>query len=255
MTLDFIIAEKVESFGKITFNNGSLNILTTPMLEEILQALNKFSLDPTLKGIVFDHNGKVFSAGVDVADHVGDKAEKMLKTFHAIFKVLFRLECPTIASVKGAALGGGAEIALFCDFVLASDKAKFGQPEIKVGVFPPIAAVILPRLAPYKKAFELLLHGETIDANEAHQLGLVNHVFPAETYDEQFNTFLKRFNELSTVIIRHTKKAIMLGLNVDFDSKINQLEEYYLKTVMNTYDANEGLQAFLEKRKPRWQNR
>ena len=179
----------------------------------------------------------------------------MLKEFHGIFKKLNRVKCPTIASVKGAALGGGCEVAVFCDVVLTSDKAKFGQPEIKVGVFPPVAVLILPRLIGYKKAFEFIIQGEIIDAKEAHRLGLSNHVFPHESYDQELNNFIERFNQLSSIVVRYSKKAFNLGLRYDFDTQIDQLEEFYLKELMSTHDANEGLQAFFEKRSPIWQNR
>ncbi len=252
---ELILVEKTDHIGKITFNNGPLNILNIPMMEEINKALDGFIGDQSLKAFIFDHNGKAFSAGVDIGDHMGDKAPKMLYEFHNIFKKLHRLKCPTIANVKGAALGGGCEVALFCDIVLASEKAKFGQPEIKVGVFPPLAVLIFPYLTGHKKAFELLLQGEIIGAAEAHRLGLVNHVFPLESYEQEVSQFLDRFNQLSSVVLQHTKKAIHLALGEDFDSQIDKLEEYYLTELMATHDANEGLQSFLEKRPPVWQNR
>ncbi|MFX1252615.1 MAG: enoyl-CoA hydratase/isomerase family protein [Promethearchaeota archaeon] len=255
METDLILVEKSDNIGKIIFNNGKLNILNIPMMEQINKALEGFLEDQTLKAVIIDHNGRTFSAGVDVGDHMGDKAPKMLKEFHDMFKKLNRLNCPTIASVKGAALGGGCEVALFCDMVLASDKAKFGQPEIKVGVFPPISVIIFPYLAGHKKAYELLLQGETIDANEAHRLGLVNHVFPIDSFEEESAKFFERFNNLSTVVIQYTKKAVRLGLDAEFDVLLDRVEEFYLKELMATHDANEGLQAFMEKRPPKWQNR
>ncbi len=252
---ELIIVSREEDILRIIFNSPPLNILTIPMMEKINSALEKALEDDSLRAVIFDHQGKVFSAGVDVADHVGEKAQRMLRVFHDIFKNIHRLECPVIASVRGAALGGGAEIALFCDFVIASTKAKFGQPEIKVGVFPPVAAYILPRLTGYKKALELLLLGETIDAAEAHRLGLVNHVFPIETYDDEFAEFIGKLKQLSTVVLRHAKRAIQMGLTFDFENKIDLLEQFYLEELMRTHDANEGLQAFLEKRPPKWENR
>ena len=255
MANDLIQVEKSNDIGKITFNNGDWNILNIAMMKQINEALENFINDQSLKAVVIDHNGRSFSAGVDVGEHMGDLAPKMLKEFHSIFKKLNRLKCPTIASVKGAALGGGCEVAVFCDIVLASEKAKFGQPEIKVGVFPPVSAVIFPNLIGHKKAYELLLQGETISATEAHQLGLVNHVFPIESYEQEFDQFLERFSKLSTVVLQHTKKAIRLGNADDFDSQIDKVEEYYLNELMQTHDANEGLQAFVEKRPPKWHNR
>ncbi|MFX1527490.1 MAG: enoyl-CoA hydratase/isomerase family protein [Promethearchaeota archaeon] len=252
---DLIIVEKTNSIGKITFNNGPLNILTIRMMEQINEALETFIEDDSLKLVIFDHNGKAFSAGVDVGDHIGEKASRMIKEFHGIFRKLNKIKCPIIASVKGAALGGGCEIALFCDIVLSSDKAKFGQPEIKVGVFPPIAVLAFPHIIGNKKAFELIMLGEIIDANEAHRLGISNQIFPIESYEQQFAQYIESFENLSTIVLQYTKKAFNKALKFDFDRILDEIEEFYLKELMSTHDANEGLLAFLEKRSPNWQNR
>jgi len=252
---DLIIVEKTNNIGKIIFNNGPLNILTIQMMEQINEALEGFLEDESIKAVIFDHNGKAFSAGVDIGDHIGDKAPKMIKEFHGIFRRLNRLRCPTIASIKGAALGGGCEIAIFCDIVLTSDKAKFGQPEIKVGVFPPIAVLAFPQIIGNKKAFELITLGEIIDAKEAHRLGISNNIFPIESYEQEFTKFIKSFDNISTIIMQYTKKVFNKALGFDFNNKLDEIEEFYLKELMSTHDANEGLKAFLEKRSPNWQNR
>lgn len=255
MTNDLIIVEKTNNIGKIIFNNGPLNILTIGMMAQINEALERFLEDDSLKLVIFDHNGKAFSVGVDVGDHMGDRAPKMIKEFHGIFRKLNKLKCPTIASIKGAALGGGCEIAIFCDIVLTSEKAKFGQPEIKVGVFPPIAVIAFPQIIGNKKAFELIMLGEIIDAEEALRIGISNHIFPIESYEQNFTEFIESFNDISTIILQYTKKAYNKALGIDFETKLDEIEEFYLKELMSTHDANEGLQAFLEKRSPNWQNR
>ena len=252
---DIIIVEKANNIGKIIFNNGSLNILTIQMMEQINEALDGFLEDKSLKAVIFDHNGKAFSAGVDVDDHMGDKAPKMIKEFHNIFRKLNKLKCPTIASIKGAALGGGCEIAIFCDIVLTSTKAKFGQPEIKVGVFPPIAVLAFPQIIGNKKAFELIMLGEIIDANEAYRLGISNYVYPIDSYEQEFAKFIGLFNDLSSIVLRYTKKAFDMAIGFDFETQLDKVEEFYLKELMATHDANEGLQSFLEKRSPNWENR
>jgi cyclohexa-1,5-dienecarbonyl-CoA hydratase len=255
LTNDLIIVKKANNIGKIIFNNGPLNILTIGMMEKINEALGGFLEDDSLKLVIFDHNGKAFSAGVDVSDHMGDKAPKMIKEFHGIFRKLNKLKCPTLASIKGAALGGGCEIAIFCDIVLTSDKAKFGQPEIKVGVFPPIAVLAFPQIIGNKKAFELIMLGEIIDAKEALRLGISNHIYPLESYEQEFSKFIESFKDLSTIVLQYTNKAFKKALGYDFEAKLDEIEDFYLKELMATADANEGLQAFLEKRSPNWQNR
>jgi cyclohexa-1,5-dienecarbonyl-CoA hydratase len=255
LTSNLIIVEKANNIGKIILNNGPLNILTIGMMEQINKALEGFLEDESLKLVIFDHNGKAFSAGVDVGDHMGDKAPKMIKEFHGIFRKINKLKCPTLASIKGVALGGGCEIAIFCDIVLTSDKAKFGQPEIKVGVFPPIAVLAFPQIIGNKKAFELIMLGEIIDAEEALRLGITNHIYPIESYEQEFTKFIESFNVLSTVVLQYTNKAFKKALSIDFEAKLDEIEEFYLEELMSTHDANEGLQAFLEKRPPNWQNR
>ena len=255
MNDDLIIFNQTDNIAKIIFNNGDYNILNIHMMEQINEAIEKVAEDNSIKALVIDHNGKSFSAGVDIGDHMGDKAPKMLKVFHDIFRNLHKLKCLTIASVKGAALGGGCEIAIFCDIILTSDKAKFGQPEIKVGVFPPIAMLVLPQLIGNKKAIELLLLGKIINAEEALKLGLTNHIFPHESFEQEFTKFIEPLNGLSTIVMQYSKKAFYDGLGIDFETQLNQIEEFYLKELMTTHDANEGLQAFMEKRSPNWQNR
>ncbi len=255
MSDELILVEKQENIGNIIFNNGPLNILNITMMEQINDVLDRFLEDKSLKAVVFSHLGKSFSAGVDVGEHMGDTAQKMLDIFHGMFKRLNRMKVPTVACVKGAALGGGCEVAAFCDIVLASEKAKFGNPEIKVGVFPPVSAVIFPFLLGEKKAFELILQGEIIDANEAHRIGLVNHVFPLESYEKDITSFLERFTKLSSVVLQYTKKAVKLGIDSDFDKRLSEVEDLYLNELMTTHDANEGLQAFIDKRPPEWRNR
>lgn len=254
MSDELILVEKYNNIGKIIFNNGPLNILNIAMMEQINKTLDNFLTDSSLKVVVFDHHGKSFSAGVDIGEHMGDTVNKMLEVFHGMFKRLNRMNIPTVACVKGAALGGGCEIAAFCDIVLASEKAKFGNPEIKVGVFPPVSAVIFPSILGEKKAKELILQGEIISATEANRIGLVNHVFPLESYEQDVSAFLERFSKLSGVVLQYGKKAVKLSMGFDFDTRLDEVEALYLNELMNTYDANEGLRAFIEKRAPKWEN-
>jgi cyclohexa-1,5-dienecarbonyl-CoA hydratase len=160
-----------------------------------------------------------------------------------------------LAIVNGAALGGGCEVATFCDMVIASDRAKFGQPEIKVGVFPPIAAIMFPRLMDRKKAFELILTGDVVTASEAKELGLVNTVFPADEFDVKTEEFIKKFADLSNIVLKITKKSLNNTIGLDYPEAVKSVEKLYIDELMETEDANEGLKAFLEKRAPIWKGR
>lgn len=240
--------------GTIVLNRAPLNVLNIEMMEEINSALDEFIKDPVLKALVIRAEGKAFSAGVDVGEHIGDLCDKMIEVFHGIFRRMNKVEAPIIALVKGAALGGGCELAIYCDMVLASEKAKFGQPEIMVGVFPPIAALEFPNLIPMKKALELILTGDTIRANEAKEIGLVNQVYPLDNFDEETDKFIAKLKGLSAPVIRLSKKATYVGAKGGVTA-LNEIEDIYLKELMRTEDANEGLKAFLEKRKPEWKDK
>ena len=249
-----IVVEEKDMIGRITFNNPPLNILNIEMMKEINNAVKDFQ-KRKLKVLVLNANGKAFSAGVDVSDHTKEKVKGMIQVFHDIFTNLHKINSPTVALVNGAALGGGCEVATFCDIVIASEKSKFGQPEIMVGVFPPVAAAIFPKLMWSKKALELMLTGETIRANEAKELGLVNQILPVENFEAEAEKFItEKLASNSAVVLQLTKRAFMEGATQNYSESIKKIEDIYLNELMKTNDANEGLAAFLEKRQPVWKN-
>jgi enoyl-CoA hydratase/carnithine racemase len=219
--------------GRITFARPPLNVFNIEMMREIGKALGECA-QRDLVAIVFDadKNCRAFSAGVAVEEHVQDTIFQMLDSFHSIFRSLEQLAKPSIAVVDGAALGGGCELVAACDIVIASDRSRFGQPEIKLGVFPPVAAVILPRVIGEKRARELILTGEIIDSVEAGRLGLCNHVVPGAHLEPKLLEVLAKLRELS-------------GTSLTI----------YLQELMKTEDANEGVKAFMEKRKAVWRHR
>ena len=247
-----IAFEQVEKTAFITLQRGDLNILNIEMMEEINSTLASLGDGRQLRALVVKATGKAFSAGVDVAEHTADLVEKMIHTFHRIFRLLDKLECPTVSFVHGAALGGGCELACFCDMVLASDRAKFGQPEIKVGVFPPVAAAAFPDYGYLKHIYELLLLGDNLTAEQAKSIGLVNQVFPRDEFDQHCQDFLKRLTSYSAAILRLAKKSIKAASGKPFADALGAAEKIYLKEMMATKDVHEGLAAFLEKRAPKY---
>ena len=255
MEFKYIRVNVENGIGEIIFDRPPLNVLNIEMMTELNQALKNFAQDQTLKVVVLTGSGKAFSAGVDVAEHTKDKVNEMISVFHEIFHNLDKISVPTIAMVNGAALGGGCEVAIFCDIVFASEKAKFGQPEIKVGVLPPIAAIMFPRLMDRKKALELILTGDVISASEAKELGLVNQVVPAEEFSEKSKEFINKFTNLSGAVLKITKKSMYQTLELNYPEALRNIEDLYLNELMSTDDANEGLQAFIEKREPIWKNK
>ena len=227
------------------------------MMREIRDALSECIPQRDLAAIVFDaaQDSRAFSAGVAVEEHVVETVFQMLEAFHAIFRVLRQIAKPVIAVVDGPALGGGCELVAACDIVIASDRARFGQPEIKLGVFPPIAAILLPRVIGEKRARELILTGDLIDAAEALKLGLVNYVVPSAELTQKTSDVLARLRELSASALGMTRAALDLGTQNSFESMLTEVESLYLNELMKTADAQEGTRAFMEKRKPEWRHK
>lgn len=254
MAYQHIKTQFENGLGTITLNRPPVNILNIAMMEEINDVLKSWQGMKDLKVVLFNAEGKCFSAGVDVGEHMGDLAPKMIEVFHGMFRLMDTLGIPTIASVYSSCLGGGCELAVFCDLVVASEGAKFGQPEIQVGVFPPIAAQIMPRIMGRKAAMDLILSGKIISAEEAKAVGLVNIVVAEDELGTATADFVKPYLKMSAEILRRTKKAIMAGLRDDLEPSLRIIEDIYLNELMKTTDAQEGLKAFLEKRKPEWKN-
>jgi cyclohexa-1,5-dienecarbonyl-CoA hydratase len=249
-----IQTEFKDGVATLTLNRAPLNVLNIEMMEEINTYLEELKEEKSLKLLVIQAMGKAFSAGVDVGEHMGDMVYKMIEAFHRIFRLMDALKVPSIAVVNGSALGGGCELALYCDMVIATERAKFGQPEIQVGVFPPIAALIFPRMIGRKKALEMILSGDIISAQEALALGLINKVVPEASLPQEVGGFIEKLKKLSGIVLKLAKEATLAGLNDDMDQGLKVIEKIYLDRLMKTHDAIEGLKAFLEKRKPTWKD-
>jgi cyclohexa-1,5-dienecarbonyl-CoA hydratase len=243
--------------GRITFARPPLNVFNIAMMREIGGALAACGQERQLVAIVFDADKdcRAFSAGVAVEEHVEGTIYQMLDSFHAIFRSLEQIARPTIAVVENSALGGGCELVAACDIVIAGERARFGQPEIKLGVFPPVAVVLLPRIIGDKRAREMILTGDLIDAVEAARIGLVNHVVPGTQLEPKLLEVLSKLRELSAISLGMTIKAIDLGRGRSIDSELTEVENLYLHELMKTRDANEGISAFVGKRKPVWSDR
>ncbi len=255
MSFKFIKFEKKERVAYININKPPYNVLDIPTMKEMNEAIDNVNNDPNIDILVIGSEGdKAFSAGVDVSDHTEDKVDEMIEVFHGIFKRLSEFKGITIAAVKGAALGGGCEVAIFCDMIFAADNIKIGQPEIKLAVFPPIALLVLPKIIPTKKAFEIILGGEVIKAEEALSIGLVNKVVPLDKFNEEFGKFISIYSSLSGSALKVTKEAFNKVRNLDFKEGLPVIEDIYLNKLMKLDDAEEGLKSFLEKRKPTWKH-
>lgn len=247
----FLRVERTEAVGVITLDRPPLNVLTIAMNRELERALASLADDSHLKAVVLRAEGRAFCAGVDVADHAPERVDEMIRGFARLFTRLRTFAIPTIAVVHGAALGGGTELALGCDITLAGDSARFGQPEITLGVFPPIAAALFPRRIGYQQAARLIFTGETISAWEAARLGLVAEVVPDDDLTNHLDALLTRLTGLSAVALRLAKRALLLGADGGA-AALDAINQLYLTDLMATADAREGIQSFIEKRQPVW---
>lgn len=246
-----------DSVAQIILDDGKGNVLDHVMMEEIQQQFNEFAKNENLKLIIFEGAGKHFSFGASVEEHQKDMSAAMLRGFHQLFYSLRDMAIPSLAKVSGQCLGGGMELAIMCNQIFADATAKFGQPEIVLGVFPPPASIILPEKIGLSRAEELLLTGKSVSAEEAKNMGLINELFNDKNELENGTTAWidQHILPKSASSLRFAVKASRIKFNHILSNFLPQLEYMYVNQLMNTADANEGINAFLEKRKPDWKNK
>jgi cyclohexa-1,5-dienecarbonyl-CoA hydratase len=236
----------------ITLNNPPLNIIDIAMMEELASVLNEIQSESSISTIVFNGAAKCFSAGVDVRAHARETVASMLEKFHAVVRALVSMRKVTIAAVHGHCLGGGAELAMVCDFVFTTDDAKWGFPEIQLGCFPPVAATALAALVGPKRAAELILSGRSISGAEAAGIGLAIAAVPDAQLSSVVDQCAAWMAKLSPLALAVTKKAMYAWDAMHFDKGLARAEKIYLEELVETADAQEGIRAFLEKRAPKW---
>ncbi|MBN2076358.1 MAG: enoyl-CoA hydratase/isomerase family protein [Dehalococcoidales bacterium] len=250
-----IVLEKKEGIAKLVINRPPVNVMNQETLGELCSALEELAKDDETRVLLIRGEGeKAFCAGVEVGDHVGDKMPVMMKEFGRIFKLLRNLGKPSIAVVNGLALGGGCELVLGCDLAVASEKAKLGQPEIILGGLAPAAAPLLPRVMGEKKAFEVLLLGESMNAVDAERFGLVNKVVPIEELDSVAEEMAQKFLKMSGLSVKLVREAFYeCAETANLDKALDTAVELGIKS-WETHDGQEGLKAYMEKRDPEWTN-
>ncbi len=238
--------------ASILLDRPPLNVMNIAMMEELHAAIAGVAGHCDI--LIFRGAGKkAFSAGAEIADHTPDRVAEMLRAFHSAFRELSRGKMITVAAVHGHCLGGGCELATFCDFVIAAESATFGQPEIKLGCFPPVAMVTFPRLIGMRAALDLILSGRTISSAEAQRIGLITRVVPDNELDHAVASLVDDLRALSPGVLAMTRRALWSSGGFDFERSLQSLEDFYIGELMKTHDANEGIRAFLEKRQPVWQ--
>ena len=224
------------------------NILSAAMIGAITEALDTEVRDDTCL-IVFEGAGLHFCFGASVEEHRAEEAAGMLEAFHGLFRRLAELSVPTCAVVRGQCLGGGLELASWCSWIVATPEARVGQPEIGLAVFPPMASILLPWRAGGGVALDLCLSGRTIGAEEALRLGIVNVVVEAPTAWWE-DLVEKRLSRTSASSLRFAERAVRAQLMRQLEIDLPELEKLYLDQLMKTHDANEGIHAFIARRRP-----
>lgn len=247
----------IDRVARITLAKPPLNILTIAMMKEVADAIQRLGGQHDVCAVVFGAapGSHAFSAGASVEEHKPETVYQMLGAFHGIFRALDQLSKPVVAAVGGAALGGGCELVAFADIVVAAQSARFGQPEIKLGVFPPVSSVLLPRVIGEKKAREMILTGELLTAEEARAVGLINHVVPDNAVDAKTEEVLAALRQMSVPALELSRRALGETVGLPFEEALKRAEDIYLNQLMSHSDPGEGVQAFIDKRPPLWKHK
>jgi len=238
-----------------TLNRPEHNLLNETMLRELAEGIEYVGSREDIKVILLDSAGKVFCGGIEIGEYTSQRVFQMLDAFHAAFAAMVDVAKPVICVVNGPAIGGGAELAAFGDLVIATPKARFAQPEITIGMFPPLASTILPYLVGPKTALELVLTGEPVTAERALDLGLVNRLVPEAQLETTVKDLLSRMTGHSGPVLTMAKKAILGGMGLSLRDGLKHSMNIFLNELYRLEDSQEGLHALVEKRKPNWKNR
>ncbi|HUJ30392.1 MAG TPA: enoyl-CoA hydratase/isomerase family protein [Candidatus Acidoferrum sp.] len=261
-----LAAPKVEQFQhvkyrvdgevmRLTLDRPEHNLLNERMLAEIAAGINSVAERSDIKLIVIDSAAKAFCGGIELGEYTQRRVFQLVDAFHNTFSAMLDTSKPVLVVVNGPAFGGGAELAALADLVIATPKAKFAQPEIKLGVFPPLAAAILPNILGPKVALELVLTGESMTAERAHELGLVNWLVPEAELKKKVEDVIARVTAQSGPVLTMAKKAILGSMGMPLREGVRSSMRVFLNELADLEDSQEGLRALVEKRPPKWKNR
>jgi cyclohexa-1,5-dienecarbonyl-CoA hydratase len=241
--------------ARLTLDRPEHNLLNERMLTEIAVGINAIGLRREVKLIVIDSAAKSFCGGIELGEYTQRRVFQLLDAFHNAFSAMMDTSKPVLVVINGPAFGGGSELAALADLVVATPKARFAQPEIKLGVFPPLSAVILPYILGPKVALELVLTGEAMTAERAYELGLVNRLVPENQLEKTVEDLVAKVTAQSGPVLTMAKKAILGSIGVPLREGVRNSMKIFLNELSDLEDAQEGLRALVEKRAPKWKNR
>jgi cyclohexa-1,5-dienecarbonyl-CoA hydratase len=261
-----LVAPKIEDFqfvrvhvegeiARLTLDRPDHNLLNERMISELTVGISSLGEHSDIKLIVLDSVGKTFCGGIELGEYSQRRVFQLLDAFHGAFAAMLDTSKPLLVVVNGPAFGGGAELAALADLVIATPKARFAQPEIKLGVFPPLAAAVLPYILGPKQALELVLTGETITAERARDLGLVTWLVPESELQKKVDEVIAKVTAQSGPVLTMAKKAILGSLGLSLREGVRNSMKVFLNELADLEDSQEGVRALVEKRAPKWKNR
>jgi cyclohexa-1,5-dienecarbonyl-CoA hydratase len=244
--------------ARLTMARPKHNVFNIQMFREMTRAIESLNIRDDVRLVLLDSAPECegyFSAGVEAAGYKADTVFQVMDAFHGLLLAMKEVSKPVLAVVDGVATGAGCELATFCDMVIATENARFLQPEIKLGVFPPMGAVVYPRVIGPKRAMEMLLTGDPINAQQALVMGLVNRVVPKSALQETVDSLVKRVCDQSGPVLSLIKRVTFEGTWRPFEEALKSSQDIYLNQLFELEDSQEGLRAMVEKRKPVWKNK
>jgi len=257
MNYSYILLTKQDGYAIVQLNRPDvLNALNIKLMEELVDALESLDKDDNVRAIIITGNEKAFAAGADIKEMANASAVEMLiRDQFARWDRIRKIKKPLIAAVSGFALGGGCELSMMCDIIIAAETARFGQPEINIGVMPGAGGTQrLTRAIGKYKAMEMVLTGNMMSAEESLRRGLVNKIVPAEYYLEEAKTLAKEIASKPPVAVRLAKEAVLKSFDTTIEGGLEfERRNFYL--LFASEDQKEGMKAFVEKRKPEWRGK
>lgn len=254
-TANRVAVDTNSQLASITLTHPPLNVIDFQMMDELLAALRQLEQRPEIIAVILRGNERSFSAGVDVAVHTPDKIQTMLQKFHGVISALVKFPKITIAEAHGVCLGGGAELAMVCDMAYTTPDAKWGFPEITLGCYPPVACTALAALVGQKRAADLVFTGRTFSGEDAAEWGLANESHPEGELQQAIQRTVDHLLKLSPAALAVAKKAFYAWDSMHLDKGLARAEKIYLEELMQTEDTKEGIEAWMQKRKPVWKGK
>jgi enoyl-CoA hydratase/carnithine racemase len=231
------------------------NILDIATLELLNDELFGLRDEATLKVLVIRGANGVFSEGLDLREHTRDRVQRLLQVFIRFFETLRMVQAVTVAAVEGHAMGAGFELALGCNLFVATETATFSLPQIKMGLLPPVAAAILPRIAPRRRAMEWILTGNKISARRLEHDGVINRLLPEDHFDSMLAAFVTELTVKSAPVLQIARRAQLEAYYGTFPDALSSIHSLYIRELVELEDAQEGARAAIEDRPPEWKNR